>query len=528
MKKSGELLAAKQSVPTEPTSRWGTVYIVGAGPGDEDLFTLKGARCLAGADTIVYDHLTSESLLTFSPEGCEKIYVGKESFRHTMSQAEINKLLVSKAKEGKTVVRLKGGDPFVFGRGGEEALALAESGIPFEVVPGVTAAVAALACAGIPITHRGLASTAMLITGHEMPGKTESDIDWKTISAVVGTIVFYMGVKNLPVIVKKLVENGKPSVTPAVVVQWGTLNKQRTVTGTLDTIAGEAERAGITPPAIIAVGEVISLRKKLRWFDIKPLFGKRIVVTRSRSQAPGLSRELKRLGADIVEFPTIDIVRLKDLNRLDGAIDRIKSFTWIVFTSVNGVAIFFERLFEKKLDSRSLAGIKVAAIGPETGIRLQSLGIKPDLIPETFTSEGVVEVFNSLKPDYSGERILIPGSAIGRDVIPVELKRMGADVKVVSVYENRVPEYSREEIDAVFKKPPDLVTFTSASTVSNLAALLKKSGKDKYISRLRGASIGPATSQSARRNNIEIETEAETHTIRGLVQAILKYFTLKE
>ena len=502
----------------------GKVYLIGAGPGDEGLITLKGVECLKRSDVVVYDYLVNEKLLKYCGAGCEKIYAGKRANKHTMSQSEINRLLVEKAGSGLTVARLKGGDPFVFGRGGEEALELAGNNIPFEVVPGVTAAVAALSYAGIPLTHRGLASTAAFITGHEDPAKKESDINWKKISTGAGTLVFYMGIKNLPGIVSNLKKNGRSGETPAALIRSGTLNSQETITGTLDNIAAKAEEKNFKPPALIAVGEVVNLREKLRWFDKRPLYGKRMVITRSREQASVLSKNLKDLGAYVIEFPTIAIKPVTDFSELDKAVKEIGSFTWIIFTSINGVDIFFNRLFTLGYDSRALKNVKIAVIGKGTAEGLLNFGLKPDLLPDSFTSEGTVEAFKSIKTGYSSEKMLIPSSEIARDYLPVELRKMGADVTTVPVYRNEILKYSAQAVDAVFGVNPDLVTFTSSSTVSNLVNILRKSKKECYLNSIKGASIGPVTSETAGKLGITIAVNAGEHTIPGLVDSILEYF----
>jgi len=498
--------------------------LIGAGPGDEGLLTLKGAACLRMADVVIYDYLVSAGILKHCPEGCELIYAGKKAGCHTLSQEEINDLIVQKARQALVVARLKGGDPFVFGRGGEEALSLMENGVEFEVVPGVTAATAVTAYAGIPLTHRGLSSSATLVTGHESAGKSASGVDWEKIAMGTATLVCYMGIKNLSSITEKLVEAGRPGCTPAAVIRWGTLNRQRTLTGTLEDIAVKAGKAGFEPPAIIVVGKVVSLRDKLKWFDKRPLWGKRIVVTRSRQQASALAGELRDLGADVVEFPTIKIEPISDMSCLDDAIARIASFDWIIFTSVNASELFFERLFETGHDARKLGSVRIAAIGKATEANLRCFGIKPDLVPKRSRSEGLVEAFKELA---DGKKILIPGSEIAREHVPAELRKMGAKIEKLAIYRNVTPEYQVEYLDEIFSTGHDLVTFTSSSTVSNLVGILERHQKTKYISKIRGASIGPVTSAEAERLNVAVTVEAEEHTIAGLVDSILKHFDRK-
>lgn len=497
----------------------GKVYLIGAGPGDIGLLTLKGAEYLSSADVVVYDYLSNDSLLSMARNDCEYIYVGKKASSHTLSQEDINSLLIEKACEGKSVARLKGGDPYVFGRGGEEALALSDAGIEFEVVPGITAGIAAAAYAGIPFTHRGITSTAGFITGHEMDGKEKSGIDWHSIAGL-GTLVFYMGVKNLPVIVSNLKKEGRSGTTPAAIVQWGTMASQKSAEGTLDTIVDVVEKEKISTPALIIIGDVVHLRSKLNWFEKKPLFGKKIIVTRSRSQASGLSKDLRGLGADVIEFPTIEIFPIPDNSNLDRAIKSISDYSWIIFTSVNSVDIFFNEVMCVK-DARILAGIKIAVIGSATGMSLSKYGIKADLMPEQFTSEGIVKALENHKADLTDKKVLIPGSLIARDLLPVSLSAMGALVDTVPVYENKTPEYTTEYIDSIFDNNLYLCTFTSSSTVTNLIKILKNNNRSKYISRINGASIGPVTSETAKEAGINISIEAGTHTISALVLEIV-------
>jgi uroporphyrinogen III methyltransferase/synthase len=504
------------------TNSRGLVYLIGAGPGDEGLLTLRGAEYLSSADVIVYDYLCNESLLKMARDDSEKIYAGKKASAHTLSQEEINQLLIKKALEGKNVARMKGGDPFVYGRGGEEALALAQAGIEFEIVPGITAGIAAAAYAGIPFTHRGIAVTAGFVTGHEMAGKGKSEIDWEKINGL-DTLVFYMGVANLPSIVENLKKAGRSGSTPAALIRWGTRANQETVTGTLDTIVDEVEKVRLKPPALIIIGEVVSLRTQLQWFDTKPLFGKKVVVTRSRTQASTLSEKLRRAGARVIELPTIDIRPLKDQSAIDWEIDRLKEYSWLVFTSINSVEIFMNRLFDSGKDVRILAHMQFAVIGGETEKQLRSYGIKADLVPEKFTSYAVVECFKQLTEDFDKVRVLIPGSDIARDVIPEGLRALGAQVTEIAVYENRLPDYTGERLDEIFGDSPDLVTFTSSSTVSNLVKILKGHNRAEYINTIRGASIGPVTSETAGQNGINLALEAETHTIKCLFEEILHY-----
>ena len=380
----------------------GMVYLVGAGPGDPGLLTLKGAECLARADVVIYDHLLSEGLLKMAPSHAERIYAGKSSTRHTMEQDEINRLLVAKAKVGKTVVRLKGGDSFVFGRGGEEAEALATNRISFEIVPGVSAALAAPAYAGIPVTHRKMASSFAVITGHEDPRKAGSSIDWEKLATGVDTLVFLMGMQNLSEITARLKKFGRPPETPVAVIKDGTTPRQMTVTGNLDNIAERVRKSGLGPPAVIVVGKVAGLRNKLRWFDNRPLSGRRILVTRSREQAGALSKLLGQRGAVPVELPVIEIRPVTDFSTLDNAVSQLDRFQWIVFTSINGVEAFFSRLNHLGMDTRSLGGMKIAAIGPATVEALEQRGIKPEYCPAEYTSAALLTGFKRGRSRGSG------------------------------------------------------------------------------------------------------------------------------
>jgi uroporphyrinogen III methyltransferase/synthase len=501
------------------------VYIVGAGPGDRKLITLKGFEVLKSADVVIYDYLVNSRLLELCKGDCERLYVGKKAGHHSLTQEDINTLLVEKATQGLTVVRLKGGDPFVFGRGGEEALELARRKIDFEIVPGVTAATAAAAYAGIPLTHRGLASSAVLVTGHEDPTKDRSDIPWKLLAQGRSTLVFYMGVRNLPEITEKLMEFGRPEHTPVALIRWGTLNSQETLTGTLSDIASKAEEADFQPPALIVVGEVVKMREELRWFDRLPLFGKKVVVTRSRNQQSRLTALLSRAGADVIEFPTIEIREIEDLSPLDRAIADLGRFSWLVFTSTNSVQFFFRRLMGLGYDARKLNGLRVAVIGRETGASLLEFGITPDLVPERYTSEGTLEVFRTRLEEVRDTDILYPASEIARDVLPEGLERLGARVTKVTLYRNLIPDYPVERVDEIFESEPDLVTFTSSSTVSNLVDILNSCGRSEYLIKIKGASIGPVTSAAAGENDISVVLEAHPHTIEDLAGAIEEYLS---
>ncbi len=502
------------------------VYLVGAGPGDPGLITVKGKECIEDAEVIIYDYLAASALLKHARKNAEIIYVGKKGGDHTLSQDEINALIAEKAKAGFRVCRLKGGDPFIFGRGGEEAEVLVAQGIPFEVVPGVTAAVAAAAYAGIPLTHRQLTATLAFVTGHEDPHKEESSIDWESLSRGIGTLVFYMGIKNLPDITQKLIAHGKSPDTPVALIRWGTTPGQQTVTGTLDDIAERVKKAGLKAPAIIVVGDVVQLRENLKWFETRPLLGKRIVVTRAREQASDLVKRLADLGAECLEFPTIKVVPADDVNPLNDAINNLSAYDWIVFTSVNGVKFFFERLFEMDRDVRALNQLQTAAIGPVTSQRLRAFGLKSDIIPKNYRAEAVVEAFR--KEDLKGKKVLLPRAAEARPVLPIELRKMGAEVDEVTTYlTENVADNANLLIEQLTAKRIDLITFTSSSTVKNFKALLPSDNFKDLLDGVTVASIGPITTDTAAESGFEVQITAKSYTIPGLCDAILKYYGSK-
>ncbi|HBF35351.1 TPA: uroporphyrinogen-III C-methyltransferase, partial [Candidatus Sumerlaeota bacterium] len=447
-----------------PQKHPGFVSLVGAGPGDPGLITQRGLERIRQAEVIVVDHLAHPRLLQEAPTNCEIIYAGKQAGEHTLPQEKINALLVEKCQAGKHVVRLKGGDPFVFGRGGEEALALHEAGCAFEIVPGVTAGVAASAYAGIPVTHRGIASAVTFITGHEDPTKEDSAINWPALAQGNGTLVFYMGVRNLPLIAQRLIENGRPAETPVALIGWGTYPRQQTITGTLENIAQRA--AGLQPPALIVVGEVVALREQLNWFEQRPLFGKRVVVTRSRAQAGELSRRLETLGADVIEFPVIRIEPPKNPKPLRLAVRETSNYQWIIFTSVNGVDAFFNALHAEGLDTRSLGHTKVCAIGPATSQALEKYGVHSDLTPPKYVAESIAETFVQ-QEDLTDQSVLLPRADIARSFLADALRNQGAEVEEVEAY--RTVLESPNNLDAMRSDLAEgrvaAITFTSSSTV---------------------------------------------------------------
>jgi uroporphyrinogen III methyltransferase/synthase len=502
----------------------GYVYLIGAGPGDPGLITLKGRDCIARADVILYDYLAHKELLSFARFDAELIYAGKVGGAHNREQWQINDMMVEKAQKGKVVARLKGGDPFIFGRGGEECEALAAAGIPFEVVPGVTAAVGAAAYAGIPLTHRDFTTSVSFVTGHESSGKEVSGINWEQLSLGSGTLVFYMGMKNISQITANLIAHGRSSQTPVALVRWGTRPEQDVLTGTLADIAGKAYKEGFKAPAVIIVGDVVRLRDKLRWFDARPLFGKRILVTRATNQAGVFSRLLEGHGAQVLECPTIVVIPPESFEDLDAALHALGGYDWVIFTSVNGVQYFFERLSELGLDSRALGSCRVAAIGSKTGEALASHGIRPDLLPSGFHAEGVVAKF--AERDVAGRKALYPKADRARDVIPKGLAGLGMEVVAPVAYRTAIPDsISAEALAALEERRIECVTFTSSSTVTNLAALL---GENRLIHLLQGvavASIGPVTSATCRELGLRVDLEPEQSTIEAMTEEIVAHFS---
>ena len=497
------------------------IYLVGSGPGDPGLFTVKGVRCMGEADVVVYDRLAPEALLGYARPEAERIYVGKKPGNPTMSQEEINALLVEKGRAGMTVVRLKGGDPYIFGRGGEEALALKSAGLPFEVVPGVTSGVAVPAYAGIPVTHRNVSTSVAFVTGHEDPTKGPPDVDWKKLANGADTLVLYMGVGRLQEISTGLIAAGKSQDTPVACVRWGTVPEQRTVTGTLQDIAERVAEAGLKPPAIIVVGEVVALREAgLDWYERRPLFGRRVVVTRARAQAGELSTELERLGAEVHEFPTIEISPPEDFGPLDAAIHDLDSFGLVVFTSVNGVEAFLKRLRHYGLDLRALPkDAKVAAIGPATAERIRGAGLRVDVVPEEYRAEALIEALGARS--LAGERVLIPRAKVAREILPEKLREAGAEVVVPPAYESVPSSDGKEALSLRLQSGEmDCVTFTASSTVENFIGAFGAGEAAQLLAETRVACIGPITADTARKRGLRVDAEAKEYTIPGLVEAV--------
>jgi uroporphyrinogen III methyltransferase/synthase len=503
----------------------GKVYLVGAGPGDPGLLTIKGRECISRADVLIYDFLANPVFLEHAQEGAEIIYVGKQGGCHTAGQEEINALIVEHARQGKIVVRLKGGDPFIFGRGGEEAEELVDAGVDFEVVPGITSAVAVPAYAGIPLTHRDHTATVAFITGHEDPKKEKSSIAWDKLATGAGTLVILMGVGNLRNIAARLMEYGRSPGTPVAVIRRGTCPDQETVLGTLDTIAEITEGTGIRPPAIIVVGEVVRLREKLKWFEKRPLFGRRIVVTRAREQASGFLERLSLLGADCVEFPTINTVPPKSWEPLDSAIRLLSRYDWVLFTSVNGVKYFLERLEFLGKDVRALGSLRIGAIGPRTAGAWTRMGIRPDLVPDEYRAEAVVEALAQV--GVKGRKILVPRALKAREILPAALREMGAEVDVVPAYQTVRPDDDLERVKEMFRqKEINAVTFTSSSTVTNFIEMFRggEEALKEWMTSVAVACIGPITAKTAEGFGLKVAVIPHEYTIDSLTDALVAYF----
>ncbi len=497
----------------------GIAYLIGAGPGDPGLFTLKGKACVEAADVVIYDYLADEELLGWAPSDAELIYAGKQAGNHALTQDEINALLVNRVAAGHVVARLKGGDPLVFGRGGEEAMALRAAGLAFEIVPGVTSAIAAPAYAGIPVTQRAMATSFAVVTGHEDPTKETTGVNWKHIACGADTLTFVMGLGNLPDIAARLQEYGRDAATPAAVVRWGTKPEQQTVVGTLATIAQEVERAGLKPPGLLIVGDVVGLRPQLNWFEEKPLFGARVVVTRARKQAGALSRLLRQQGAYVMSVPAIRTVATDNHAEQDAVLHNLAPFDWVLFTSVNTVEYFAEALVRNGLDMRALAGKTVMAVGKKTAAGLAKAGIVADSVPANASAEGMLAVLEGVP--MKGRKVLLPRAAEARELLPDTLREAGAEVTVLPVYRTE-PELRGghgERLAAALREGTvDVVTFTSASTVRNIVAML---GDDASLLRnVQLIAIGDITAAELHAYGLQEDGIAEEATIEALAEAV--------
>jgi uroporphyrinogen III methyltransferase/synthase len=498
----------------------GMVYLVGAGPGDAGLMTLRGAELLGRADVVVYDALVNTDLLRLAPEGAEFIYAGKRSGLHAIPQEELSRLLVDKARPGKLVVRLKGGDPYVFGRGGEEAEVLAAAGMPFEVVPGISSSIAGPNYAGIPLTHRDHCSSFSVITGHEDPTKQDTDVDWGQVARAPGTKVVLMGVTRIGKIADSLVANGMAKETPVAVIRWATTGRQQSVFGTLQTIAGVVEAAKFMPPAIIVIGDVVKLREKLNWFEKRPLFGRRIVVTRTRKQASQLSKQLQDRGADVLEIPVIKTVTPDDRQSIADVLLELNSYNWLVFTSPNGVTAFFDYFFKAFGDVRDIGGVRIAAVGAATAAKIRELHLTVDVMPDEYVTAKVADALAKHESIENLKILLLRAQVANRD-LPKALEEMGAIVDDVAVYKT-VPETEDRDgyAERLLKEGADWITFTSSSTVENFNARFDLKDLTQRFPSLKLASIGPETTKAIAVLGLKPAVEAKEHTIEGLVKAI--------
>lgn len=499
------------------------VYLVGAGPGDYKLITLKGLECIKKADVILYDRLANPRLLDYAREGVEKIYVGKAPNRHSLKQEEISQLILDKALEGNIVTRLKGGDPYVFGRGGEEAKLLKEHNVEFEIVPGITSAISVPSYAGIPVTHRGVSASFHVITGHEDPTKKESMLDYSVLAKLSGTLLFLMGISNLSKICSSLIKYGQSPDKPVAIIRKGTRPEQRTVIGTLSTIEEIVKREGITNPAIILVGDVVNLREELNWFEKLPLFGKNILVTRARAQSSRLSDTIESLGGQPLEYPTIKVKKYDDPNK-EAVLNSIDSYKWIIFTSVNGVKYFFDELKDNKKDARALYNTKIVAIGPATAKEVENHGIYVDYIPESYVAESVID---AIKNDVKeGDKVLLPRALEARSLLIDDLTSRGLVVDNLPIYETIIPDTDKVELNRlIVEEEIDVITVTSSSTAKNLCKLVDDSNMDKLKS-IPVISIGPITTNTASELGLNVVTTADEYTIEGLVDS-LKTFLVK-
>ena len=499
----------------------GKVYLVGAGPGDIGLITVKGLNCIRESDVVVYDNLANERFLKEMKKGAKKIYVGKKIGNHILSQEEINKLLVENAKKGKIITRLKGGDPFIFGRGGEEALYLRKNGIQFEVISGVTSAISAPTYAGIPITHRGLSSSIAIVTGHEDPKKEFSQVKWDKIASCFDTLIILMGMKNISFITEILMKNGLSPEKETAVIQWGSTPSQKTVTGKLKDISAIAEKSGLDSPSVIVIGDVVSLRDELKWFEKKPLFGKRILITRPENQTAEISNLLLNEGADVIEFPLIKTVFPYTWKFLDKAINNVEKYDWIIFTSVNGVKYFFHRFFKITKDIRSLGGVKICAIGSATAKMIKDFHLNVEMVPRRFTSSAIIKEFSKMKW-IKNKRFLLPRANIGGESLPQGLKKLGCQVDEIEVYRTLpVKRYNSDYVEMIKNGKVNIITFTSSSTVRSFMEMAKKYNVLGSLSNLSVVSIGPETSKTAREYGLTVASEAKISNVSGLFEAIM-------
>jgi uroporphyrinogen III methyltransferase/synthase len=511
---------------TDSSPKQGRVILVGAGPGDEGLLTLRGKEWLERADVIVYDHLVNWNMMRFADANAETIYAGKKAGRVSLTQEEINEMLIKKARQGKTVVRLKGGDPFIFGRGGEEAIAVKKAGLPVTVVPGVTSPVGVAAYAGIPLTHRDISSTVSIVTGSNEKNQQDIHIDWEKIASRSGTLVFLMGARKLPIICEKLIHFGKAPDTPIAVIQWGTTARQKTWTGTLKTIVDIAMKENIAPPALTIIGEVVNMKPLIEWYETLPLFGKAVVITRSENQADSMIHLLQEKGAEPVSFPVIQTVPPADWAPLDHALTCLSEYHGLIFTSVNGVNFFMQRLKETGQDIRELKGVRIYTIGPKTEKAVRDFGMQVDCVPENFVAESLIESLE--KENVKGKRFLIPRALVAREILPDQLRDMGAHVDVVPAYQTVSPTRKNEDLARRLKDGViDVITFTSSSTVTNF---LRQTGPElrPHLDPVTFACIGPITANTARENGLKVTIIPKEYTVDALVTAIADHYADKK
>lgn len=501
----------------------GMVFLVGAGPGDPGLLTIKGMELIKKADVIIYDRLASPRILSHAKPEAELIYVGKQSGYHALSQDKINELIVKKAIAGKTVVRLKGGDPFIFGRGGEEAEECVKSNIFFEIVPGVTSAISVPAYSGIPLTHRQYSASLTIVTGHRQDDMNVQ-VNWEGLAKFAGTIVFLMGMANLEYITSNLIKFGVKEDTPVAIIHWGTTHLHRTVQGTLSNIVEIVKDAGIKPPSIIVVGDVVNLRENLKWYEYRPLLGKKIIVTRTREQASELIKLLEDKGAFCIELSTIAVKMPDDTSELDSAIMRLSDYNWIVFSSPNSVKFFMERLYQLGMDVRMFGNTKIASMGTGTSEILKKYSLNHDLMPEDFQAEGMLEAFSKI--NIKNQNMLIPRAKKARDILPEGLRNAGANVDVAICYENFIPEISQDKINLLMDEQIDLITFTSSSTVKNFYKLLPCETLRKLFKEAKTACIGPVTAETARELGMNVDIMPEESSMLALVNEIERFYKI--
>jgi uroporphyrinogen III methyltransferase/synthase len=508
------------------TAMNGKVYLVGAGPGDPKLITLKGIECLQRADVVIYDLLINVKLLEHCPAHTKKIYGGKMIGEQEQRQAEIDDLMIRHAKTGKTVVRLKGGDPFIFGRGGEEALTLVEAGIDFEVVPGITSAIAAPAYAGIPLTHRSYSSSVAFVTGHSAALQADSAIRWEQLATGVDTLVILMGVGHLREIAARLIQHGRSPDTPISLVHWGTTPQQKTLEGTLADIAQKSEAVNFRNPAAIVVGKVNTLRKQLGWFDRQPLFGRRIIVTRARAQASDFAECLQSYGAEVIQFPTIETQPIPDNAALDQAIGQLGTYNWVIFTSVNAVEYFYRHLRENGKDARSLGNACICAVGSKTVAALDQIGIRTDYVPSQARGAIVAAELEGVQ----GQKILLPRASIAADDLPNGLHDRGAIVDTIPIYETvKAGAEGREALEAdLHNGRIDMVTFTSSSTVTNFLEMFGSPPSTALLDQVHIAVIGPSTEATVKAHGFTADIVAQQASVESLVEEIVAFYTPKE